>query len=951
MLYKDGRIKQQILLPLYLAIYLCYCHVSLCQSDGYAIYHHNSNEHNDGWAIKLEGSNTLERAKRLAEKYGFLTAESIGDLDGYYHLEHPQRKRLKRGSENAPGTLVNDDEVIWAERQHTLKRAKRGVHHQKVVTRGIQPRFADPLWDEQWYLDDKRNLMDLDVNVIPVWNNGVSGKGVVVTILDDGIEHNHTDLVQNYDAAASWDINDNDPDPFPRYDPTNENKHGTRCAGEVAAQANNSKCGVGVAYNARIGGVRMLDGRVTDRVEAESLSLNPQYIDIYSASWGPSDDGMTVEGPGTLASAAFLNGISKGRSGLGSIYVWASGNGGRHDDSCNCDGYTASIYTLSISSSSDHGESPWYSEACSSTLATTLSSGAHGEKRIVTTDLHNQCTERHTGTSASAPLAAGIVALALEKNKKLTWRDIQHIVVFSANWVPLKRDPDWRMNGIGLHVNEKFGFGLLDAERIVQMATSFKPVPDKNECKGSVFSTAKSIRWDQPLMVDIESNGCQHTHNEIRYLEHVQVVLTIEYPRRGDLTIFITTPMGTRSCLLPVRSEDSSDEGFRKWAFMTTHAWGEDPRGKWFLEIRDGGDSRSNQGVLRDWQLVMHGTKEKPKHQNVTHSDVPIHRKAVADDMVTKNPQSSVQITQITYTFGQPALMNLPQLSMNPLPMVIQQTPQQIAQQKQQKQQQALQKEQHAQQQAQQIHSVINLNKPSIFLQNLMALNSAAHQQQQQQQQQQHVNTFAVPSASIQRPNSSPSVTERQQGVNENGQTGMLGAEYMPNMRTYNPYQSNLAQTRSFLGQTPNYGNLYQQYQKKQQQARFLQQSQQQKPSPSQINLSNNLVGRSISQWPTSSFESQTPVQVREQAPVYSEAQVSHLWDIFGRLNGKRESNEQEEMMIEAEAAGTTLLHPDVVEFHADETEMEMRPAELTNIEEHNSLLEAVRRIQGLRKR
>lgn len=91
-------------------------------------------------------------------------------------------------------------------------------------------------------------------------------------------------------------------------------RHGTRCAGEVAAQANNTKCGVGVAYNSRIGGVRMLDGRVTDRVEAESLSLNPQYIDIYSASWGPSDDGMTVEGPGTLASAAFLNGITKVRT-------------------------------------------------------------------------------------------------------------------------------------------------------------------------------------------------------------------------------------------------------------------------------------------------------------------------------------------------------------------------------------------------------------------------------------------------------------------------------------------------------------------------------------------------------------------------------------------------------------------------------------------------------------
>lgn len=55
----------------------------------------------------------------------------------------------------------------------------------------------------------------------------------------------------------------------------------------------------------------MLDGRVTDKVEAASLSLNPQFIDIYSASWGPSDDGATVEGPGTLAAAAFENGITK----------------------------------------------------------------------------------------------------------------------------------------------------------------------------------------------------------------------------------------------------------------------------------------------------------------------------------------------------------------------------------------------------------------------------------------------------------------------------------------------------------------------------------------------------------------------------------------------------------------------------------------------------------------
>lgn len=145
----------------------------------------------------------------------------------------------------------------------------------------------------------------------------------------------------------------------------------------------------------------MLDGDVTDAVEARSLSFNPNHIDVYSASWGPDDDGRTVDGPGELAAKAFENGITKGRKGKGSIFVWASGNGGREKDNCNCDGYTNSIWTLSISSATEKGSVPWYSEACSSTLATTYSSGSFGERQIVTTDLHHGCTASHTGSILS----------------------------------------------------------------------------------------------------------------------------------------------------------------------------------------------------------------------------------------------------------------------------------------------------------------------------------------------------------------------------------------------------------------------------------------------------------------------------------------------------------------------------------------------------------------------
>lgn len=70
------------------------------------------------------------------------------------------------------------------------------------------------------------------------------------------------------------------------------------------------------------------------------------------------------------------------------------------------------------------------------------------EKQIVTTDLRLRCTEKHTGTSASAPLAAGIIALAMEANPALTWRDMQHLVVRASKPLNLKAD-DWAKNGVG----------------------------------------------------------------------------------------------------------------------------------------------------------------------------------------------------------------------------------------------------------------------------------------------------------------------------------------------------------------------------------------------------------------------------------------------------------------------------------------------------------------------
>ena len=77
--------------------------------------------------------------------------------------------------------------------------------------------------------------------------------------------------------------------------------------------------------------------------------------------------------------------------------------------------YAASMWTISINSAINTGENAHYDESCSSTLASTFSNGAKDPNTgVATTDLYGKCTRTHSGTSAAAPEAAGVFALALD---------------------------------------------------------------------------------------------------------------------------------------------------------------------------------------------------------------------------------------------------------------------------------------------------------------------------------------------------------------------------------------------------------------------------------------------------------------------------------------------------------------------------------------------------------
>ncbi|XP_065392165.1 proprotein convertase subtilisin/kexin type 4 isoform X7 [Macaca fascicularis] len=572
------------------------------------------------WAVRVSQGN--REVERLARKFGFVNLGPIFPDGQYFHLRH--RGVVQQSLTPHWGHrlhLKKDPKVQWFQQQTLRRRVKRSV---------VVP--TDPWFSKQWYMNSEAQP---DLSVLQAWGQGLSGQGIVVSVLDDGIEKDHPDLWANYvrPRVAGGEgcprcrdrLHPRTP-PSPLVSPPVP-----RTPWPATTLMTTTQTPSPATPPATRTGVRMLDGTITDVIEAQSLSLQPQHIHIYSASWGPEDDGRTVDGPGILTREAFRRGVTKvsgsprrarvagqadapsppllvsqGRGGLGTLFIWASGNGGLHYDDCNCDGYTNSIHTLSVGSTTQQGRVPWYSEACASTLTTTYSSGVATDPQIVTTDLHHQCTDQHTGTSASAPLAAGMIALALEANPFLTWRDMQHLVVRASKPAHLQAE-DWRTNGVGRQVSHHYGYGLLDAGLLVDTARTWLPTQPQRKCAVRVQNRPTPIL---PLIyIRKNVSACAGRHNSIRSLEHVQAQLTLSYSRRGDLEISLTSPMGTRSTLVAIRPLDVSTEGYNNWVFMSTHFWDENPQGVWTLGLENKG-YYFNTGMLYRYTLLLYGTAE-----------------------------------------------------------------------------------------------------------------------------------------------------------------------------------------------------------------------------------------------------------------------------------------------------------------------------------------------------
>lgn len=433
---------------------------------------------------------------------------------------------------------------------------------------------TDPGFGLQWHLRNLANPL-FDANVQGAWNMGYTGAGVTIGVIDGGIYVTHPDLAPNYEAAASQT--------------GGTSNHGTSCAGVAAAVANNAQGGVGAAYDATWANLYYGFSSQNAAAFAHRNDLN----DVKSNSWGPPDNGAFAQWT-TVEAAALADAATNGRGGLGVAFTWAAGNGGTIDR-VDYDPFASNRYTVAVGAITDGDVRSGYNETGSSMFCVAQSDG--GSQGIYTTYGSNGYTLTFGGTSSACPLGAGIVALMLDANPALTWRDVQHILARSAR-LNHPGDPAWETNGAGKKINYNYGFGAVDATAAVGMALSWTNVSAELGDDSGVQAVNQAIP-------DNNAAGLVRTHSVAGSfrVESVELILNVDHAYIGDVQITLTSPDGTQS-LLAKKRVDAQDD-LVNYVFTTFRCWDEDAQGDWIIKLADLGNGAA--GTWLDYRLMVHG--------------------------------------------------------------------------------------------------------------------------------------------------------------------------------------------------------------------------------------------------------------------------------------------------------------------------------------------------------
>jgi len=357
---------------------------------------------------------------------------------------------------------------------------------------------------------------------------------------------------------------------------------------------------------------------------------DPEACSQYLSSYAECDYNPVLS---KEEESALEEGVLKGRDGKGIIFVMPAGNGYVLGDTTNNQGWVNTRYTISVGAVDKKGEHASYSATGASLMVSAPGGDINHLSNNWVAHSGGGCHDIGPGTSFSAPVVAGGIALLLEANPELSWRDIQGILAETSQRVH-PTSTSWTKNGADFEHSYEYGFGILDVEAAMVAARSWLPWTPEDSLRQDSGVINLSIPTQDKVATTLSFNQQARAAFQV---ESVTVVLEIEHPSRGDLTIVLTSPQGTESILhFGKRPENRHLAAGSQWELMTVRNWGEFPAGDWELSIQD-----DKLGNLQDscadipWSFIQDAVPGAPTGARVTCASIRSN-KACADGQVVK---------------------------------------------------------------------------------------------------------------------------------------------------------------------------------------------------------------------------------------------------------------------------------------------------------------------------